>query len=153
MMRAEAVKGFVCVYVIGVVINGKDEIRIGTAASPVDIFKTAQQWNSREVIVHAVIWTPAKLFADMLKKDVEAELESYCIRGSWYHLDPETIKNVVLTSARRLKIEIFNDYKRFQIYEDDVNAAIAKNGLLQKARAAANALPSAKVLTFNKPRR
>lgn len=151
--RAEKREGFVCIYVIGELENGKmtGKVRIGTAADPVGIFKTSQQHNWREIIVHGVMWTPGKIWADKVKTATEAELEDQLIRGSWYEIDPATICSVILVVAKQIKAELFTDLKRYQIYEEKVAQAIAQRGLLRRGRAVVQHA-SAKIITLNRRR-
>jgi len=136
--KVERRKGFVAVYVIGLTgVDGKetDEIRIGCAQRPSEIFKTAQQWNPREIIVHGVLWTPGKKWADLLKSAVETELKPYAIRGSWYELEPRMVINTIIVCGQQIKaeaFELFNDQSRYLKYETEIEESIKKRPMLHR---------------------
>lgn len=133
LARAEARSGYVAVYVVGE--RGGDQIRIGTATNPTDVFKTAQQWNWREIDVHAVLWTPGKIWANRVKDAVERELTPFLIRGSWYELDPKMVINTIIACAQEVKADLFNDRQRISRFEDEIAKAMAKRQVLQRAHA------------------
>lgn len=133
LMKAEARKGYVAVYVVGE--RGGNQVRIGIAANPAEVFKTAQQWNWREIDVHGVLWTPGKRWAEDLKKAVERELSRYLIRGSWYEMEPQMVINTVVVCAQQIKaeaFELFNDETRYLKYEAEIEEAIRKRNLSQR---------------------
>lgn len=151
LRKAEARAGFVAVYVVGE--RGGNQVRIGTATNPIDVFKTAQQWNWREIDVYGVLWAPDGITASNLKRSVERELSPFLIRGSWYELDPQMVINTVVTCAVVMGAKIFNDKKRYEIYERDIAEAVAKRALLTKQKAAPAPRPTGRIIPFEKTRR
>lgn len=154
--------GYVAVYVIGLTGvdgNPNEDIRIGTATIPEDIFKTAQQWQPRDVIVYAVCWTPSKLDADKLKRRMELELAAMNLRGSWYGLNPRMVCNTLFTCAVELGTDLFSDAERWHRLEARVQAQMERE---QKRRPLlANAMlpamhtprPSGEIITFGRPKK
>lgn len=151
LARAEAKSGYVALCVVGE--PASDKIRVFTAINPKDVFKTAQQWNWREIEVHAVFWTPGKIFANRLKEAVEKELAPHLIRGSWYELDPAMVINTIIASAHEKRIEIFNDQQRLARFEHAVIKAMNEKSLLQLAEGVGMDVQGAEVVTFPKGRR
>jgi hypothetical protein len=144
LARAAARSGHVAVYVVGE--HGGNQIRIGTAANPYDVFRTAQQWNWRQIDVHGVLWTPGKLFAEKIKKRAEDELGPYHLRGAWFDLDPQMVISTIVSCAIEEKAELFNDKERYQRLQDDIARAIEKRATLKRA----TARPVAEVLPFRR---
>lgn len=149
LARAEAKSGYVALCVVGE--PSSDKIRVFTAINPKDVLKTAQQWNWREIEVHAICWTPGKIFANRLKDAVENELAPHLIRGSWYELDPAMVINTIIASAQEKRIEIFNDQQRQARFEHAVARAISDKGLLQLAEGVG--MQGAEVVNFPRGKR
>lgn len=154
--------GFVAVCVYGECENGvpTNKVRVCIAQDPEDIFKIADMHNCREIVVHGVLWTPGKIFAEDLKRAVVAELLPYNMKGTWYELGHEYIVNTVAVCAQKMKVEIFNDHERYRRYEDAIARDLKKRQLPSKAREAAVQIPvatkpraMAEVLPFGPRRR
>ena len=137
--KFEARLGYVAVCVVGETAGeyGADgqQNRVLVATDPAGNFKTSQQHNCRNLVVHAVLWTPGKRWAEDLKKGVERELSPYLIRGSWYELEPQMIINTVIVCAQEIKadaFELFNDHQRYLKYESEIEESIRRRPLLHK---------------------
>lgn len=154
--------GYAAVYVIGLTGvdgNPNEDIRIGTATIPEDIFKTAQQWQPRDVIVYAVCWTPSKLDADKLKRKMETELQPLNMRGSWYNLNARMVVNTLLSCALELGTDIFTDAQRWQRLEARVQAQMDREAKRRPLLAGAmlpsmhTPRPADNIVTFNRPKK
>lgn len=154
--------GYVAVYIVGLTgIDGNpnEDVRIGTATIPEDIFKTAQQWQPRKIVVYAVCWTPSKMDADKLKRRMERELEPFKQLGSWVGLNARMVCNTLFTCAVEIGTDLFSDAERWQRLEKKVQAQIERE---QKRRPLlANAMlpamhtqrPTAEIVTFSRPKK
>lgn len=155
--KAEKRKGYKAVYIIGLSYrdSGKpnNDIRIGTATNPPEIFKTAQQFNPDNVVVHAVCWTPGHIWADSLKKRLEKELSPFMIRGSWYDLDPQMVVGTLVACAHEMKVDLFNDHERYVRYEKDIADSIKRRPLLANAAMPSIVTPIRDNVTIFNPRR
>lgn len=145
--KAEDRLGYSAIYVIGEVEDDKEtgKYRIGLATNPLEIFKTAQQWNWRNIVVKALIWTDGPLWSAKLKRQTEIELEPFQTKGSWYELPPVRIINAIVAVASTLGCEIFSDLQRYERYEIEIEKAVKQRTLLAKVRQ--------KVIPFRRPTR
>lgn len=132
LRKAEKKLGFVAFYVLGE--QNTNNIRVGTATDLQNIFQQAQTWNCRNIVVHGVMWARTRIYANNLEAAVERQLGPYNIRGKWFEMNPEMVINTVELCAGNIRAQIFNDRRRYELYESDIENERKQKGLLNRAR-------------------
>jgi len=113
--RIEAGLGFAIIYALGPADGVA--LKLGVASSDLALqkeLKTAQHYSSSLMIVHVRAFLAGKPVALRLKAAVEAQLESQGrrVRGSWHRVDAVELSGLMVTAAREIGAELFDEAER-----------------------------------------
>jgi hypothetical protein len=104
---------------------GEAKSFIGTTSSPHDIAKQLHRFSWEETQCDLVAWTDDKKIATYLLKLVKAGLDPVHHRDSWYAIEGERARQIVLAIAANAHVQVFDDAERNHRLEGDVTSAIS----------------------------
>lgn len=99
---------------------GEAKSFIGTTSSPHDIAKQLHRFNWEDTECNLVAWTDDKKLAQHLLKIVKMGLEPVHHRDSWYAIEGDRARQIVIALAERAHVEIFGDAERERRIQDKV---------------------------------